>query len=115
MRARLIDRLPCDRTHGGLGLAPRDDVDGGRARATVRLMPRPLTDEQFDAIGDALDDVPAELMALLDNVVFLVEAEPPADDPDLLGIYEGTPLTERGRLVGRRARCPTGSPSSAAR
>ena len=58
---------------------------------------QPLTDEQFDAIiEDALDDVPAELMAMLDNVVFLVEAEPPADDPDLLGIYEGTPLTERG-------------------
>ena len=57
---------------------------------------QPLTDEQFDAIiEDALDDVPAELMAMLDNVVFLVEAEPPADDPDLLGVYEGTPLTER--------------------
>ena len=58
---------------------------------------QPLTDEQFDAIiEDALDDVPGELMAMLDNVVFLVEAEPPGDDPDLLGIYEGTPLTERG-------------------
>ena len=51
----------------------------------------PLTDEQFDVIvQDALDEVPGELMAMLDNVVFLVEAEPPADDPDLLGIYEGT-------------------------
>ena len=58
---------------------------------------QPLTDEQFDAIvEDALDDVPGELMAMLDNVVFLVEPEPPGDDPDLLGIYEGTPLTERG-------------------
>ena len=57
---------------------------------------QPLTDEQFDAIvQDALDEVPAELMALLDNVVFLVEPESPADDPDLLGIYEGTPLTDR--------------------
>ena len=35
-------------------------------------------------------------MRLLDNVVFLVEDEPPADEPDLLGIYDGTPLTERG-------------------
>jgi predicted Zn-dependent protease with MMP-like domain len=35
-------------------------------------------------------------MALLDNVVFLVEDEPPAEDPDLLGLYDGTPLTERG-------------------
>ena len=49
-----------------------------------------------EAVGDALDEVPSELMALLDNVVFLVEDEPPAEDPDLLGIYDGTPLTERG-------------------
>ena len=48
-----------------------------------------------DAVGDALDEVPSELMALLDNVVFLVEDEPPADDPDLLGLYDGIPLTER--------------------
>ncbi len=48
-----------------------------------------------DAVGDALDAMPAELMALLDNVVFLVEDEPPEHDPDLLGLYDGTPLTER--------------------
>ena len=48
------------------------------------------------AVGDALDEVPAELMALLDNVVFLIEDEPPPQDPDLLGVYDGTPLTERG-------------------
>ncbi|QGN59414.1 metallopeptidase family protein [Nostocoides sp. HKS02] len=49
-----------------------------------------------DAVGDALDAVPAELMDLLDNVVFLIAAEPPPQEPDLLGVYEGTPLTERG-------------------
>ena len=49
-----------------------------------------------EAVGDALDEVPAELMQLLDNVVFFVEDEPPAQDPDLLGVYDGTPLTERG-------------------
>jgi predicted Zn-dependent protease with MMP-like domain len=48
------------------------------------------------AVGDALDAVPPELMALLDNVVFLVEEEPPPHDPDLLGVYDGTPITERG-------------------
>jgi predicted Zn-dependent protease with MMP-like domain len=48
------------------------------------------------AVGDALDAVPPELMRLLDNVVFFVEDEPPPHDPDLLGIYDGTPLTERG-------------------
>jgi predicted Zn-dependent protease with MMP-like domain len=55
-----------------------------------------LTTQEFeDAVGDALDDVPAELLDLMDNVVFLVEDEPPPGDPDLLGLYDGTPLTER--------------------
>jgi len=55
-----------------------------------------MTAQQFDeAVGDALDDVPAELLALMNNVVFLVEDEPPSDDPELLGVYDGTPLTER--------------------
>ena len=49
-----------------------------------------------DAVADALDQVPAELLDLMDNVVVLVEQEPPADEPDdLLGLYVGTPLTER--------------------
>ncbi len=57
----------------------------------------PLSAEHFDRIvEDALDEVPEELMAMLDNVVFLVEDEPPSEDPDLLGVYEGVPLTERG-------------------
>ena len=43
----------------------------------------------------ALDEVPPELARLMDNVVFVVEDEPPAGDPDLLGLYEGIPLTER--------------------
>ncbi|MGH3369535.1 MAG: metallopeptidase family protein, partial [Nocardioidaceae bacterium] len=48
-----------------------------------------------ELVADALDTVPEELVALVDNVVVLVEDEPPADDPDLLGYYDGTPLTER--------------------
>ena len=55
-----------------------------------------MTAQEFeDAVGDALDDVPAELLALMVNVVFLVEDEPPSNDPELLGVYDGTPLTER--------------------
>jgi len=55
-----------------------------------------LTTEEFDAaVGDALDAVPADLLDLMNNVVFLVEDEPPLDDPELLGLYDGTPLTER--------------------
>jgi len=55
-----------------------------------------MSQERFEElVGDALDTVPAELANLMDNVVVLVEDEPPADDPELLGFYDGTPLTER--------------------
>jgi len=55
-----------------------------------------MTAQEFDdAVADALDGIPAELLAVMDNVVFLVEDEPPSDDPELLGVYDGTPLTER--------------------
>ncbi|GGB89325.1 hypothetical protein N798_08175 [Knoellia flava TL1] len=57
---------------------------------------QPVPPEEFESIvEEALDDVPEELMGMLDNVVFLVEDEPPADDPELLGVYDGIPLTER--------------------
>ncbi|MTB72860.1 metallopeptidase family protein [Arsenicicoccus cauae] len=60
-------------------------------------MPVLVDDATFDdAVGAALDEVPVALMDLLDNVVFLVEDEPPEELGDLLGLYEGTPLTERG-------------------
>lgn len=56
-------------------------------------MPR----EQFEAlVADALDTIPAQLARLMDNVVVVVEDHAPADDPELLGLYSGTPLTERG-------------------
>ncbi len=60
-------------------------------------MPVRLDRERFEElVGDALDAVPAELLDLLDNVVILVEDDPPAEDPHLLGVYEGHALTERG-------------------
>lgn len=57
-----------------------------------------VSEAEFEElVSDGLDLVPSELMEQLDNVVFLVEAEPRPDQggSDLLGIYEGTPLTER--------------------
>ncbi|MBC9823655.1 metallopeptidase family protein [Terrabacter sp. MAHUQ-38] len=55
-----------------------------------------LSDAEFeDAVGEALDSIPPELVQAMTNVVVLVEQEPPPDDPDLLGVYDGTPLTER--------------------
>jgi predicted Zn-dependent protease with MMP-like domain len=49
-----------------------------------------------DAVTDGLDLVPDELARQMSNVVVLVEDDGPPEDPDLLGLYEGTPLTERG-------------------
>jgi predicted Zn-dependent protease with MMP-like domain len=52
--------------------------------------------ERFEQlVAEALDQVPSELMRLVDNCVVLVEDDAPADDPELLGLYDGIPLTER--------------------
>jgi predicted Zn-dependent protease with MMP-like domain len=57
--------------------------------------------DRFDElVALALDDIPPELTDVMDNVVVLVEDEPPADDPTLLGLYEGIPLTERDWAYG---------------
>ncbi|KGI70293.1 hypothetical protein EU78_25940 [Mycolicibacterium rufum] len=56
----------------------------------VRMSP-----QRFDElVGDALDLIPAGLAAAIDNVVILV-ADRNADEPELLGLYEGVALTER--------------------
>jgi predicted Zn-dependent protease with MMP-like domain len=56
-----------------------------------------MSRERFEElVRAALDDVPPELGKLIDNCVVLVEDDPPAGDPYLLGVYEGTPLTDRG-------------------
>jgi predicted Zn-dependent protease with MMP-like domain len=58
-----------------------------------------MSREEFeDAVRDALDEIPAELADQMDNVVVLVEDDPPPEDPELLGLYEGVPLTERGEF-----------------
>jgi predicted Zn-dependent protease with MMP-like domain len=60
-------------------------------------MPVEMSSERFEElVGEALDEVPQELLNLLDNVVILVADEPPPGDEDLLGLYEGHALTERG-------------------
>ncbi|MGP3971530.1 metallopeptidase family protein [Streptomyces sp. 6N223] len=56
-----------------------------------------MTRDAFEElVGDALDLIPVELTRLMDNVAVFVEDEPPPEDPGLLGLYEGIPLTERG-------------------
>jgi predicted Zn-dependent protease with MMP-like domain len=58
-----------------------------------------LDEEQFtELVADALDQVPDGLAALVDNVVVVVEDEHPTED--LLGLYDGVPLTERDDYGG---------------
>lgn len=59
-------------------------------------MPLEVSVEDFEILVteelDALDD---EIVARLDNVVFVVEDISPDEDSNLLGLYEGISLTER--------------------
>ena len=52
-----------------------------------------------DHVRAALDELPPDLAAALENVAVVVEDEHP-DDPDLLGLYHGVPLPERGDMAG---------------
>jgi predicted Zn-dependent protease with MMP-like domain len=52
-----------------------------------------------DVVRSALDTLPAHLASALRNVAVVVEDENP-EDPDLLGLYHGVPLTERGDVAG---------------
>ncbi len=56
-----------------------------------------MTREEFEElVGQALDRIPPELASLMDNVAVFAEDEPDPAGPEILGLYEGTPLTERG-------------------
>jgi predicted Zn-dependent protease with MMP-like domain len=55
-------------------------------------------DRFSELVADALDQVPEALAVLVDNVVVMVEDRHPTED--LLGLYEGVPLTERDDYGG---------------
>jgi predicted Zn-dependent protease with MMP-like domain len=60
-------------------------------------VPVTMSQERFEGlVAEALDEVPEALLSLMDNVVVLVADDPPPDDPELLGLYEGHALTDRG-------------------
>lgn len=65
-------------------------------------MPVDMGPRAFEELVErALEEVPEDLWAFVDNVAIIVEDAPPLDAPhDLLGLYEGVPLTERGDYAG---------------
>jgi predicted Zn-dependent protease with MMP-like domain len=52
-----------------------------------------------DHVRVALDSLPPDIAAALENVAVVVEDEHP-EEPDLYGLYHGVPLTERGDVSG---------------
>ena len=56
-----------------------------------------MTREQFElCVSRALDEIPPDIADLMVNVAVIVEDHPPPEEPsDLLGLYLGTPITER--------------------
>ena len=73
-----------------------------------------MTDDRFEAmVEDAIDSIPDRFFDELENVIFAVEDEPSeeqlagADEEnsvcqgdELLGLYDGTPMTERDSYYG---------------
>ncbi|MBT8198913.1 MAG: metallopeptidase family protein [Acidimicrobiia bacterium] len=59
-------------------------------------------DEAFGVLVDGvLESLPAWVIERLDNLIVVVDDLPPADSPDLLGLYEGVSLLERsGEYTG---------------
>ena len=57
-----------------------------------------LDEDAFEKlVVDELDLLPDEMVDGLDNIVFVTEARPEDGSLDLLGLYDGTALTERDR------------------
>ena len=56
-----------------------------------------LTAEEFEQVViDELDELPDEMVDGLENLVFVTEDRPADGSLDVLGLYEGVALTERG-------------------
>ena len=57
-----------------------------------------ISEEEFEKlVVDELDDLPDDMIDGLDNVVFVTEDRPEDGSLDLLGLYDGVALTERGQ------------------
>lgn len=60
--------------------------------------PLDLAADPFEQlVVDELDELPDDMVDGLDNVVFVVEDRPEDGSLDLLGLYDGVALTERGQ------------------
>lgn len=59
----------------------------------MALMVSPQRFEQL--VDEALEQIPDQLFDLVENCALIVEEEPDAEMGDVLGYYDGTPLSDR--------------------
>jgi predicted Zn-dependent protease with MMP-like domain len=57
---------------------------------------RASEDRFAELTAEAMDGLPDWVRETMDNVEVFVEDRPPVDQPGLLGLYQGVPLSERG-------------------
>ncbi|CAB4554627.1 unannotated protein [freshwater metagenome] len=56
-----------------------------------------VSEEKFEQlVADELDRLPDDMLNGLDNVVFVIEDLPEDGSMDLLGLYDGLAVTDRG-------------------
>lgn len=66
--------------------------------ADLELDPDSVDADAFEKlVVDELDKLPDDMVDGLDNVVFVVEDRPEDGTLDILGLYDGVNLTERGQ------------------
>lgn len=71
--------------------------DESTGEAVPGLDPGAIGPEEFERLViDELDLLPDEMVDGLDNLVFVTEDRPEDGSLDLLGLYDGVALTERG-------------------
>ena len=55
------------------------------------------SEEPFEELtAEAMDGLPDWVREAMENVEVIVQNRPPGGQPELLGLYQGIPLTERG-------------------
>ncbi|MBU1251607.1 MAG: metallopeptidase family protein [Actinobacteria bacterium] len=89
-------------TTGSRGFKTTWCACSSRARAVPTVSSEPaeldLDEAAFERlVVEELDALPDEMVDGLDNVIFVTEARPEDGSLDLLGLYEGVALTDRGQ------------------
>lgn len=70
--------------------------DAGDADATSAYDPSLIDEEEFERLVVAeLDALPDEMVDRLENVIFVTEDRPQDGSLSVLGLYDGTALTDR--------------------